>query len=135
MKAVWEMTPRQQIGYWADCWKRASARVNSDKPEIAEDAKAAVVEIELALTELNAVRDGDSWKLGPIDRAKFLPEIKAHALQNYEKGWDVVIETMTDAEILEEIKWCESAAGAIRKLGEGVRIRHAHFLEIRATAF
>jgi hypothetical protein len=134
-KPVWEMTPRQAIKYWAGQWAKLTGRAASDNPAIAGDAKLALIEVEASLTDLNAVRDGDSWKLGPIDRATFLPAIRSHALAHYEEGWDVVIETMTDVEILEEIKWCESPAGAIRKLGEGVRIRHSVYLDICATAF
>ena len=134
-KQLWEQTPRQQITYWAARWARLTEWAASDKPAIAEDAKSALVEVELALAELNAVREGDTWKLGPIDRTKFLPAIKAHAIAHYEEGWDVLIECMSDAEILDEIKWCESPEGAIRKLGKGIRIRHSVFCDIAATAF
>lgn len=39
--------------------------------------------------------------------------IKAHAVTNYQKGWDVVVETMTDADIAERLGAASSQKAAI----------------------
>jgi hypothetical protein len=61
--------------------------------------------------------------------------VREHALANYEKGWDVVIECMTDADILEEIRGCRTVAGAIKKVKFGVDIHYGITKEIQATAW
>ena len=63
--------------------------------------------------------------------------VKAHAAEpaNYERGWDVIVETFTDEEIAEEVKGCRTDAGAIRRIGAFVRARHAYAEDVRATAW
>ena len=47
----------------------------------------------------------------------FLPlilAVKDHAIENYDKGWDLIIETMEDTEILDIISAATTPKGAIR---------------------
>lgn len=149
MKALWEKTPRQQVAYWVDQIAGLSQNAEDATAGIAEtddsarkarnaaiveDAQAAIYECELALKKLDAVCKNGKWTLGPIDVRNFIAAIREHAIRHYEGGWDVVVEAMTDDEIADQIKWCESAEGAIRKLGRMVRDYAAYTAEIRATA-
>lgn len=48
--------------------------------------------------------------------------IKAHALANYEKdGWDIVVETMTDDDLMTVARKSRSTSGAIKRLAEMVK--------------
>lgn len=42
-----------------------------------------------------------------------LEAVKAHAYANYEKGWDLVVETKTDEEILDMCKKASTGFGCI----------------------
>ena len=62
--------------------------------------------------------------------------VKEHALANYETGgWDYVVETMTDEEIERHIIYCRSGAGAIKKMGQLVKLLDDRRRDIQATAF
>lgn len=54
--------------------------------------------------------------------AEILTAIKSYAQEHYESGWDIVVEAMTDEEILKDIGWATSAKGAIAKLTPMVRV-------------
>lgn len=51
-----------------------------------------------------------------LDRAILLNEIKAYAKENYSKGWDVILETVSDDDILREIGNATTLRGAKWKL-------------------
>ena len=61
--------------------------------------------------------------------------VKAHAMANYSKGWDVVIECYTDSAIREEVMRCTSITDAIRKMRQGVDIHEGQRREVVATAW
>ena len=49
---------------------------------------------------------------------KKIAAIRAHALDNYNKGgWDILVECWSDADIEEEIEGCRTTASAIRRIG------------------
>lgn len=48
-----------------------------------------------------------------FNTAQLVAFIKAHAVTNYQKGWDVVVETMTDEEIAERLGAASSQKAAI----------------------
>jgi hypothetical protein len=50
--------------------------------------------------------------------------------ENYEAGWDVVVEAMTDNEIVAEIGWALTVDGALKKMRPGIDLREAHRQEI-----
>ena len=67
--------------------------------------------------------------------AELVQHIKAHALRNYEKGWDTVVECYSDEEIAKIIGNATTERGAMAKM-------RAHYLpyksyadDIKATAF
>ncbi len=49
--------------------------------------------------------------------------VRAHAVTHYDAGWDVVVESWSDEEILEVIQWASYARGAINLMGARVK-RH-----------
>lgn len=51
--------------------------------------------------------------------------------ENYEKGWDVIVEATTDEELLAEIGKCRTLKGALRKLAPSVKIREDYANDIR----
>ncbi len=61
--------------------------------------------------------------------------VKAHAIERYEKGWDIVVEAMTDEEIADRIKWCTTTKGAIKKLASDVRLHNERRQEVEAEIF
>lgn len=60
--------------------------------------------------------------------------VKDHALRNYEKGWDVVIETMTDWDIAAIIEGTSTTKGAIWKVSCEIGPFVEYRREIVATA-
>ena len=66
----------------------------------------------------------------------YLVAIKAHALANYEKdGWDYVVETFEDAEIVATVKNCRTIDGAIRAMLKRIKPLASYRAEIQSTAF
>jgi hypothetical protein len=60
--------------------------------------------------------------------------VKAYARENYEQGWDEVIECYEDKDIWEVIAGARTPAGAIRKMRAVVDIRKERREEIQAEA-
>lgn len=48
--------------------------------------------------------------------------VKRHAHENYEQGWHWIVECYSDAELVTLIGKARTVAGAIKKVGEEVRI-------------
>ena len=68
--------------------------------------------------------------------SQYVTAIKAHALANYETdGWDYVVETYEDAEIIEVIKNCRTEKGAIKMMRAHLKPRADYRAEIQAEAF
>ena len=65
-----------------------------------------------------------------VDYDEILAAVKKYATENYEQGWDIVVETFTDEEIIEAVGAARSGAGAIRKLQELVTNFADHATEI-----
>jgi len=59
--------------------------------------------------------------------------VKKHAIDNYNKGWDVVAECWTDEEIEEELGEAKTPKEAIKVIGEIVGVYDSHRREIEAT--
>ena len=51
-----------------------------------------------------------------MDKQQLVEAVKAHALKNYERGWDLVVETMSDEDITEHIGRATTVEGALDKL-------------------
>lgn len=61
--------------------------------------------------------------------------VRANAMKYYEKGWDVVVECWSDAEIIEVIGRSTTARGAILKMYAVVSVYIGVKADIVATAF
>lgn len=62
--------------------------------------------------------------------------VRAHALDHYnEDGWDYVVESWEDWEILAVVKGCKKESQAIRKVRKNVRSLSDYRREIQAEAF
>lgn len=61
--------------------------------------------------------------------------VRAHALVNYEAGWDVVVEAWEDEDIIEAIGRVRTAAAAIKRVGKQVADYNSYADDIRASAF
>jgi hypothetical protein len=70
------------------------------------------------------------------ETADLVAFIKQYATENYERdGWDVVVETYEDQQIADELGWCTTEAGAIRKMRAAVRPYASRRADIEALAF
>lgn len=49
-----------------------------------------------------------------------LKAVKDHAYENYEKGWDAIVECFSDEDIIAAFGWAETAKGAIRKIQKDI---------------
>jgi hypothetical protein len=47
---------------------------------------------------------------------EMIAAVREYALANYEKGWDVVVETMSDQDLRQAIGRCGTVQGAIRSV-------------------
>jgi mannitol/fructose-specific phosphotransferase system IIA component (Ntr-type) len=48
--------------------------------------------------------------------------VRAHAEDNYDKGWDVIVEAYTDAEIIEQLGNATTPEQAIETIGQIVEV-------------
>ena len=67
----------------------------------------------------------------------FIALIRAHAVQHYnEDGWDILVETYEDEDILDIIEGkAVTVEDAIKVLHAGLKIQDDYRKEIQATAF
>jgi len=66
----------------------------------------------------------------------FTAAVKAYALAHYEiDGWDYVVETYEDAEILDVIKTARTPAGAIKMMRAHIKPRADYRADIQSEAF
>jgi len=68
-------------------------------------------------------------------KEELVKAVKEHAKNNYEKGWDTVVECWTDDDILACIDNARTVRGAIYKVNQVVRCHKARRDEIRAEIF
>lgn len=61
--------------------------------------------------------------------------VKDYALKMYEKGWDIVIETMTDKDILEVVKKCLTVQGCKYAMSRHIGPYNEVRSDVQATAF
>lgn len=56
-------------------------------------------------------------------KGTLIEAVKVHARKHYEDGtgWDVVLETMSDADIWEVIQWCDFERGAVGMMARKVK--------------
>jgi hypothetical protein len=55
--------------------------------------------------------------------AELVAAVKAHAMKHYDDGgWDVVVEAMTDEDIVAAIGWATTPTGAIGKMRTSVSV-------------
>lgn len=70
-----------------------------------------------------------------MDEAALIRAVREHALANYnEGGWDYVVESYEDGDILEDIGDAATVEEAIARVAKMVGILDEHRKEIRATA-
>ena len=55
-------------------------------------------------------------------KAELIKAVRDHANKNYNKGWDVIVESWGDSDIAEELGGSKTAAGAIAKIGVFVKL-------------
>lgn len=67
--------------------------------------------------------------------AELVQHVKAHALRNYEKGWDVIVECYSDADITKIIGNATTERGAMAKMRAHYRPYKSYAEDIKATAF
>lgn len=60
---------------------------------------------------------------------------REHALNLYDRGWDVVVECWMDCEIIEAIGQARTTRGDIRKMALEVLPGYEYRKDIEATAF
>lgn len=60
--------------------------------------------------------------------------VRDYALSHYTRGWDVIIECYSDADIMEHIGNVRTVSGAIRKLSPMISAYHSHTKELEAMA-
>ena len=66
--------------------------------------------------------------------AELVQAVRDYALTWYDDGgWDLVVESWSDAEIAETIQGAKTDRGAIRKVWAVVKLQHAHRSEIQAA--
>ena len=61
--------------------------------------------------------------------------VRKHAMENYSKGWDVLVECWSDKDILDEIGGARTVAGAIRKIAPIISAMKSRYDEIQAEIF
>jgi hypothetical protein len=61
------------------------------------------------------------------DPRKLLNDVNEHAMKNYNKGWDVWIETGDDEEKLKVLQGAKTLKGGIRKAWNDIK----HYVEYR----
>lgn len=70
-------------------------------------------------------------------REALLKLVKEHAYNQYENGWDILVECYSDREILAAIGESKTAEEAIATVEDafGVMVHHEHRREIESLAF
>lgn len=69
--------------------------------------------------------------MSKLTTAQLVEAVKTHAIENYEQGWDVIVECYEDAEIAELIGRVTTINGAIAKVAPVVELR----AEVRADLY
>ena len=67
--------------------------------------------------------------------SELVQHIKAHALRNYEKGWDTVVECYSDEDIAKVIGNATTKRGAMAKMRTHYLPYKSYADDIKATAF
>ncbi len=88
---------------------------------------------------MNEYEAGCSTGMPPQDdwmNQAHVDAVKAFATRNYEVGgWDYVVETMDDHEIMVEIDGAKDACEAILKMGKLVKLLNDRRQDVRAEIF
>lgn len=69
----------------------------------------------------------------PATNEEMLQGVKEYAKAHYEKGWDIVVEGMTDNEILWMARHANSVRGAIYKVAAHVKSYNAVASDIKGA--
>lgn len=70
------------------------------------------------------------------ERKEWVAKIRKHAHENYEKnGWDYLVETYSDTDILFEIKDCKTYDASLKRIEQLMNILNDHRSEIKSTEF
>ncbi len=72
-----------------------------------------------------------------MTKQELLIRVREYAYNNYENGWDTLIECHNDEEILEAIGKAKTIPGAIVNVNKklGIMVYHEHRLDIQGTIF
>jgi hypothetical protein len=102
-------------------------------PALAKAVEEIMDEIEAPAppVKTKAQIEAEEWR----ERVDMLvAAVKAHASEHYEEGgWDVVVETMDDKAIEDEVYRCRTPEGAIRKIGDIVGAYDSYRSDIIAS--
>jgi hypothetical protein len=67
---------------------------------------------------------------------KWVADLKNHAVKNYNQdGWDYLVETYSDTDILMEIRDCECYEDAFERMADNLKLLDDNRKEIQSTAF
>ena len=72
---------------------------------------------------------------GPATVEERVAAVRAYAIEKYEQGWDLVVETMSDREIKDLIAGSKTRWGAIDMVSREIKPLIEHRKDIEATAF
>jgi len=65
--------------------------------------------------------------------ASLVTVVKTYAKANYSKGWDIVVEAMTDEEIGAIVNKADTEMGAKRLMSKYIKARNAYAADIAAA--
>jgi hypothetical protein len=70
-----------------------------------------------------------------MDEQQLIHAVRRHAMKNYDKGWDIVVECWADGDILEAIEDASTEAEAISRVARIAKLHEERRIEIESTIF
>ena len=113
---------------------------SSSKAKAAARQIAAAVAAETFTQPKSSPKPAPATPAPPIatpdgkSTAELIQAVRDYALTWYDDGgWDLVVESWSDAEIAATIQGAKTDRGAIRKVWAVIKLQHAHRSEIQAA--
>ena len=70
------------------------------------------------------------------ERKEWVAKIRKHAHENYQDGgWDYLVETYSDTDVMFEIKDCKTYEAAFKRIEQLMNLLDGHRTEIKSTRF
>lgn len=70
-----------------------------------------------------------------MTKSELAKAVRAHAIANYENGWDVIVECYNEASIIEAMGEARTVKAAIKAVGQRVTVWNEFAAEIQAEEF